>query len=160
MPEVTYDERSFLIDGRRVWLVSGEVHYFRTPSGLWRDRLLKAKRAGLNCVCTYIAWNFHEPVEGQWQQGPDYDIAEFVGTAQELGLYVILRPGPYICAEWDMGGLPSWLGSKSGMVYRTSNAAFMHYFDKYFRQILPPLAGPAGDPRRGRSSPSRTRTST
>ena len=96
MANVTYDGRSFLIDGGRIWLVSGSVHYFRTPSPLWRDRLLKAKRAGLNCIDTYIPWNFHEPEEGNWQFSGDKDVVEFVRLAEELGLYVILRPGPYI----------------------------------------------------------------
>ena len=140
MAIVTYDDRSFLIDDTRIWLVSGSIHYFRVPAELWRDRLLKAKRAGLNCISTYVAWNFHEPAEGQWDFAGDRDVVEFVRLAGELGLYVILRPGPYICAEWDFGGLPGWLGAKSGISYRTSNAAYTHYFDKYFQQVLPRLA--------------------
>jgi len=140
MANVTYDDRSFMIDRKRVWLVSGSVHYFRVPAELWHDRLLKAKRAGLNCISTYVAWNFHEPVEGQWQLTGDHDVVEFVRIAEQLGLYVILRPGPYICAEWDFGGLPAWLTTKAGMSYRTSNAAYSHYFDKYFAKVLPPLA--------------------
>jgi len=140
MAEVTFDDSSYLVDGKRVWLVSGSVHYFRVPAELWRDRLLKAKRAGLNCITTYAAWNVHEPKEGQWEFSGDADIAEFVRIAGELGLYVILRPGPYICAEWDFGGLPGWLMAKGGMAFRTSNAAYMHFFDKYFRQLLGRLA--------------------
>ncbi|HDZ22326.1 hypothetical protein LCGC14_0203740 [marine sediment metagenome] len=140
MATVTFDDNSLLIDDQRVWLVSGSIHYFRVPSELWRDRLLKAKRAGLNCISTYVAWNFHEPIEGQWDMSGDRDVAEFVRLAGELGLYVIVRPGPYICGEWDFGGLPGWLTAKTGMTYRTNNAAFMHYFDKYFRQLLPKLA--------------------
>jgi len=140
MTAVTYDDRSFMVGGQRVWLVSGSVHYFRVPAPLWRDRLLKAKRAGLNCISTYVAWNFHEPAEGQWRLTEDHDVVEFVRQAQELGLYVILRPGPYICAEWDFGGLPAWLTTKSGIGYRTNNAAYSHYFDKYFAKMLPPLA--------------------
>ncbi len=140
MASVTYDDRSLMVDAERVWLVSGSVHYFRIPAELWADRLLKAKRAGLNCISTYVPWNFHEPIEGQWRLGGDQDVLEFMRIAHDLGLYVILRPGPYICSEWDFGGLPGWLTSKPGMTYRTNNAAFMHYFDKYFRQILPRLA--------------------
>ncbi len=138
--KVTYDDRSFLVDGRRIWLVSGSVHYFRTPAELWRDRLLKAARAGLNCISTPVPWNFHEPSEGQWNLTDDAGVAEFVTTAADLGLYVILRPGPYIGADWDMGGLPSWLMAKSGVSLRGSNAAYSHYFDKYFRQVLTGLA--------------------
>jgi hypothetical protein len=140
MASVTYDDRSFLVDGQRIWLVSGSVQYFRLPAALWRDRLLKAKRGGLNCISTYVAWNFHEPVEGRWELSGDQDIVAFVQLAAELGLYVILRPGPYICADWDFGGLPAWLTTKTGMAYRTTNAAYTHYFDKYFRQVLPHLA--------------------
>jgi len=140
MGEVTYDDRCFLIDGRPIWLVSGSVHYFRIPAALWADRLLKAKRAGLNCISTYVPWNFHEPREGRWNFEGDRDVAGFIRLAGELGLYVILRPGPYICGEWDFGGLPGWLTAKSGMAYRTSNAAYTHYYDKYLANLLPRLA--------------------
>lgn len=140
MATVTYDDRSFLVDGTPIWLVSGSVHYFRTPSALWADRLLKAKRAGLNCIETYVPWNFHEPLEGQWQLTGDHDVAGFIRLAGQMGLYVILRPGPYICSEWDFGGLPAWLTTKPGIAYRTANAVFTHYYDKYFRQVLSRLA--------------------
>jgi len=140
MVSVTYDDRSFLVDGRRVWLVSGSIHYFRVPSELWPDRLLKAKRAGLNCISTCVPWNVHEPVEGQWEISGDRDVQAFVKLAGELGLYVILRPGPFVGTDCDFGGLPAWLAAKSGMGYRTSNAAYSHYFDKYFARILPKLA--------------------
>ena len=136
MPTIRYDDRSYFIDDRRLWLCSGSVHYFRTPHQLWRDRLLKAKRAGLNCIDTYVAWNFHEMQEGKWDFAGDRDVAAFVRTAGELGLYVILRPGPYICSEWDFGGLPAWLSTKSGISYRVANATYMHYLDKYLGQVL------------------------
>lgn len=140
MANVTYDDRSILVDGQRIWLVSGSVHYFRIPSGQWRDALLKARRGGLNCISTCIPWNFHEVAEGQWEMEGDKDVAGFIRLADELGLYVILRPGPYIGADWDFGGLPPWLTTKPGMTYRANSAAYTHYFDKYFRQVLPPLA--------------------
>ncbi len=136
MTTVRYDDRSFFLDDRRIWLTSGAVHYFRTPHQLWADRLLKAKRAGLNCIDTYVAWNFHEMVEGKWDFSGDRDIVRFVTLARELGLYVILRPGPYICSEWDFGGFPAWLAVKPGVALRTNNAVYMHYFDKYLRQVL------------------------
>ncbi|MBN1554054.1 MAG: beta-galactosidase [Phycisphaerae bacterium] len=139
MATVTYNDRSFLIHDERIWLVSGEIDYFRVPAALWADRLIKAKRAGLNCISTRVAWNFHEPEEGRWDFEGQKDVSHFVGLAEELGLYVILRPGPYIGADWDFGGLPAWLTGKSGVSYRTNNAAFTHYFDKYFAQILPRL---------------------
>lgn len=140
MATVTFDDRSFLIDGKRIWLVSGSVHYFRTPAALWADRLLKAKRGGLNCIDTYVAWNFHEMQEGKWDFTGDRDIVAFAKLVGQMGMYLILRPGPYICSEWDFGGLPSWLTTKPGMAYRTNNAAYTHYYDKYFRQVLPRLA--------------------
>ncbi|MCD6365058.1 MAG: beta-galactosidase, partial [Planctomycetes bacterium] len=140
MATVTYDDRSFLIDGRRIWLVSGSIDYFRVPRDLWHDRLLKAKRAALNCITTCVAWNCHEGIEGQWDLAGQRDVGAFIRMAGELGLYVILRPGPYIAANWDFGGLPPWLTTKSGMAYRTNNAAFTHYYDKYFRKMLPLLA--------------------
>jgi hypothetical protein len=140
MADVTYDSRSFLIDGSRVWLVSGSLHYFRIPRELWRDRLIKARRAGLNCISTYVPWNIHEPREGQWDFEGDRDIEAFIKLAADVGLYVILRPGPYICAEWDFGGLPGWLTAKSGMHVRTPSAAYTHYYDKYLNNVLGPLA--------------------
>ncbi len=111
---IRYDNRSLIINGKPVFLYSGAFHYFRCPKELWKDRLTKLKEAGLNCVETYLAWDVHEPEEPANPQ--DFsklrqmeDIAEFIQTAQDLGLYVIIRPGPYICAEWDRGALPGWL---------------------------------------------------
>ena len=105
------------------FIFSGELHYFRCPRELWKDRMQKMKDAGLNCVDTYLAWNLHEPEE---PAGPDDfsklrdmdQISDFIQTARDLGLYVMIRPGPYICAEVDRGGLPGWL-----MKYRPDGRA-------------------------------------
>ena len=140
MANVTYGDRSFLVDGQRIWLVSGAVHYFRIPSDHWKDALLKAKRGGLNCISTCIAWNYHEMSEGNWETTGEKDLGNFIRMASDLGLYVILQPGPFIGADWDLGGLPAWLTTKTGMAYRTNSAAYTHYLDKYFRKMLPPLA--------------------
>jgi hypothetical protein len=140
MAEVTYDSRSFFLDGERIWIVSGSVHYFRIPRPLWADRLAKARQGGLNCVATPVPWNLHEPEEGDWRFDGGRDVVEFVRLAQDAGLYVILRPGPYIGADWDFGGLPPWLEGVSGIAYRTANAAFTHYVDKYFQNLLVRLA--------------------
>ncbi len=137
---VSYDQYSYRINDRRIWLTSGELHYFRVPAGLWRDRLYKAKRAGLNCISTYMAWNFHEPEEGQFDFSGDKDIEAFIRLAGEVGLYVILRPGPYICSEWDFGGFPAWLAGKAGIQYRTDNAIYTFYYKRFFMRILPELA--------------------
>jgi hypothetical protein len=138
--EITYDRHSYMLDGRRIWLMSGAMHYFRVPAALWRDRLLKARAAGLNCIETYVAWNFHEPREGEWHFEGDHDVAAFVRLAGELGLYVILRPGPYICAEWDFGGFPAWLTTKPGIFYRSDEPVYTHYYTQYLNQVLPRLA--------------------
>ncbi len=140
MNNVTYDRSSFFINGERIWLVCGEMHYFRTPAELWRDRLVKAKRAGLNCISTYMAWNLHEPEEGKFDFEGDRDVAAFIRLAGELGLYVILRPGPYICSEWDFGGLPAWLTSIDDLYYRTNHPVYTRYYRRYFGRILPELA--------------------
>jgi beta-galactosidase len=137
MAAVTFDRRSFMIDGKRLWLVSGAVHYFRMPAALWQDRLTKAMRGGLNCIETYIPWNYHEPAEGKWYFSGDHDLVEFIQQAGDMGLLVIVRPGPYIGGEWDFGGLPAWLTAKPNIQYRTNNATYIHYFDKYLRQVLP-----------------------
>ncbi len=119
---IRYDVRSLLIDNKPIFIYSGSMHYFRCPKELWKDRLQKIKDAGLNCVETYLAWNVHEPQEpaspGDFSKLRNMqDISDFIQTARDLGLYVIIRPGPYICAEWDRGGLPGWL-----MKHRPANA--------------------------------------
>lgn len=109
MATISYDGQSFIIDGRRIWLVSGAIHYFRTPRELWRARIRAAKEAGLNCIETYCAWNAHEPKPGHFDFTGDLDLRAFVKLVGEEGLYCIVRPGPYICGEWDFGGHPAWL---------------------------------------------------
>ena len=126
-----------MVDGKRIWLVSGAVHYFRMPAALWQDRLTKAARGGLNCIETYIPWNFHEASEGKWYFSGDHHVVEFIQQAGDMGLFVIVRPGPYICAEWDFGGLPAWLTTKPNIQFRNNSAVYTHYYDKYLRQVLP-----------------------
>ncbi|MFD0711504.1 beta-galactosidase [Paenibacillus sp. GCM10027626] len=137
---VTYDGTSYFVDGKRIWLSCGEMHYFRTPAALWKDRLLKAKRAGLNCISTYMPWNMHETEEGVFDFSGDLDVGAFIRLAGELGLFIILRPGPYICSEWDFGGYPAWLSVKEGILYRTNEPTYSYYYKRYFARALPPLA--------------------
>lgn len=111
--KVSFDNKSLIIDGKRKLLFGGEIHYFRIPPSLWRDRLEKIKRCGCNFVSTYIPWNFHEPVPGNIIWDGDRDLRKFLQICLELGLYVIIKPGPYICAEWDFGGFPDWLLGKN-----------------------------------------------
>ena len=99
----------FSLDGKPFRVLAGEMHYARVPRAYWRDRLRKAKAMGLNTITTYVFWNVHEPQPGVYDFSGNNDVAEFVREAQQEGLYVNLRPGPYSCAEWDFGGYPAWL---------------------------------------------------
>ncbi len=115
----------FTLDGKPFQVISGEMHYARVPRAYWRARLKMAKAMGLNTISTYVFWNAHEPRPGEYDFSGNNDIAEFVREAQEEGLYVILRPGPYVCAEWDFGGFPSWLLKDRAMLVRSRDAKFI-----------------------------------
>ena len=106
---LTVDHKQFLLDGKPFRIISGALHYFRILPEYWEDRLTKLKACGFNTVETYTCWNLHERREGQFDFSGMLDIERFIETAEKLDLNVIVRPGPYICAEWDFGGLPSWL---------------------------------------------------
>ncbi|WP_145413678.1 beta-galactosidase [Paenibacillus xylanexedens] len=135
--ELTYDAGSFYLNGERFFLNSATIHYFRMPKEEWRDVLMKAKLAGMNCIDTYFAWNVHEPEEGQWSFEGDNDCGAFLDLCAELGMWVIARPGPFICAEWDFGGFPYWLGTKENVKFRENNETYLHYVQLYFDQIIP-----------------------
>jgi len=137
---IHYDNKSFIINGERVFLNSAAIHYFRMPKQEWRDVLLKAKLAGMNCVDTYFAWNVHEAEEGTFDFTGDNDCGEFLDLCAELGLWVIARPGPFICAEWDFGGFPWWLATKPNIEYRIDNEIFLDYVFRYFDQLMPIIA--------------------
>src|SRR5262249_48917880 len=96
-------DSTFLLDGKPFQIISGEMHYPRVPREAWRDRMRKAKAMGLNTIGTYVFWNSHEPQQGKYDFTGNRDIAAFVRTAQEEGLWVVLRPSPYVCAEWEFG---------------------------------------------------------
>src|SRR5437899_12815605 len=118
-------EQDFFLNGRPFVIRSGEMHYPRIPLEYWQHRLRMARAMGLNTVSTYAFWNLHEPQSGQFEFAGNADIAEFCRLAQREGLKVILRPGPYVCGEWDFGGLPWWLLKDPKMRIRTRNPAFM-----------------------------------
>ncbi len=127
---------SFVLDGAPFHLVSGSIHYFRVVPEYWRDRLEKLKAMGCNTVETYVPWNLHEPRKGQFCFGGMADVRRFVETAQALGLYVILRPSPYICAEWEFGGLPAWLLAEDGIRLRVSDPRFMRHVEEYYHVLM------------------------
>jgi len=126
---------NFVYDGKPIQIHSGEMHFARVPRPYWRHRFRMMKAMGLNTVATYVFWNFHEPLEGQWDFTGDHDLAEYIKEAGEEGLMVILRPGPYACAEWEYGGYPWWLQNIEGMEIRRDNAAFLSYTKKYIDRL-------------------------
>ena len=133
-------DRQVIFNGRKQPLLSGAIHYFRTLPEQWRDRLLKLKNGGFNAVETYLAWHLHEEREGVFDFSGRLDFIRFIRTAEELGLAVIVRPGPYICSECDLGGMPGWLLGKPGLRLRCSNPAFMHYAEEFLSRALKLLA--------------------
>lgn len=132
-------KETFYLDGKPLQIISGSIHYFRVVPEYWRDRLEKLKSLGMNTVETYIPWNMHEPEKGKFVFEGLCDVVKFVKLAEELGLYVILRPSPYICAEWEFGGLPGWLLSGEEMRLRVSDPVFMKHVQDYYQVLLPIL---------------------
>lgn len=145
----TWRDQDFLLDRKPFQIRSGEMHYARIPREYWRDRLKKLKAMGLNAVSTYMFWNFHEARPGQFNFAGRHDAAAFVRTAQDEGLWVILRPGPYSCAEWDFGGFPGWLLATAGIRVRSSDPRFLAAARRYMLHVgveLAPLQVTRGGP--------------
>jgi beta-galactosidase len=141
MPKFEYDERRFLLDGKPFQIVSGEMHFARIPHQYWRHRLQMARAMGINTVCAYMFWNLHEPQPGKFCFDGIADVATYVRLAQEEGLSVILRPGPYACAEWDFGGLPSWLLATPDIRVRCSDERYLTAVQRYLARVGEELAG-------------------
>ncbi|MFF7256382.1 glycoside hydrolase family 35 protein [Streptomyces microflavus] len=140
MPELTITDDGFRLGGEPFRIISGSLHYFRIHPEQWADRLRKARLMGLNTVDVYIPWNLHQPRRG----GPlvldgGLDLPRFLELAAAEGLYVLLRPGPYICAEWEAGGLPAWLLAEPGIRPRTADPLYQEPVDRYFELLLPHL---------------------
>lgn len=125
------------LNGEKFKIISGSIHYFRVVPEYWKDRLEKLKAMGCNTVETYVAWNIHEPNEGEFHFEEENDLCGFIELAQELGLYVILRPSPYICAEWEFGGFPAWLLTKPGIRLRCNNKVYMDCVERYYDKLIP-----------------------
>lgn len=136
MSRLCYQGEQFLLDQKPFRFLSGTIHYFRVTPDYWEDRLKKLRACGFNTVETYTCWNLHERQEGNFDFSGGLDVARFVQTAQQLGLYVILRPGPYICAEMDFGGLPSWLLNRPGLALRCNNPMFLQKVSAYYKQLF------------------------
>ncbi|MBU5671331.1 glycoside hydrolase family 35 protein [Paenibacillus brevis] len=129
-------EDQFYLDGKPLKIISGAIHYFRVVPEYWQDRLEKLQALGCNTVETYIPWNMHEPQEGEYCFSGMYDVRKFILTAQKLGLYVILRPSPYICAEWEFGGLPFWLLKDGDMKLRFNYPPYLAKIDRYYKRLF------------------------
>lgn len=136
MAILTYKGNKFFLDGDEYTIISGAMHYFRIPREYWHDRLLKLKECGFNTVETYTCWNLHEPRENVFDFSGMLDLEAYIDIANELGLNVILRPGPYICAEWEMGGLPAWLLNYPNLTIRCNDELFISKVERYYNELL------------------------
>lgn len=139
-PTLTTSSTHFLRGGHEHLIISGAIHYFRVHPGLWRDRLRRLVAMGCNTVETYVAWNIHEPREGEFTFAGAADLGRFLEIAQDEGLDAIVRPGPFICAEWDNGGFPGWLLNTAGIRVRTSQELYLRKVDAFFDQLIPIIA--------------------
>ncbi|KAM3607667.1 uncharacterized protein V6R79_011515 [Siganus canaliculatus] len=133
---IDYKNNCFLKDGKPFQYISGSIHYSRIPRYYWKDRLLKMYMTGLNAVQVYVPWNFHEAVQGVYNFTGDRDLEYFLNLANQTGLLVILRPGPYICAEWEMGGLPAWLLQKPNIILRSADTDYIQAASNWLAVLL------------------------
>ncbi|KAI4318678.1 hypothetical protein MLD38_032353 [Melastoma candidum] len=133
---VTYDSRSLIVNGRRELLFSGSIHYPRSTPEMWPDLIRKAKAGGLNVIQTYVFWNLHEPVQGEWDFEGNKDLIKFIKLIGENGMYVTLRVGPFIQAEWNHGGLPYWLREVPGIIFRSDNEPFKNHMKQYVEKVI------------------------
>jgi beta-galactosidase len=143
-------EKDFLLDGKPFQVIAGEMHFARIPRPYWRHRLQMAKAMGLNTIATYVFWNYHEPLPGKFDFSTDnHDIATFIRMAKEEGLWVIVRPGPYACAEWEFGGYPWWLLKDKDVLVRSTDPRFLSACGRYLKALgneIAPLQVTNGGP--------------
>jgi beta-galactosidase len=145
----TIGDTDFLLDGKRLQIRCGEIHAARIPREYWAQRLKMCKAMGLNTVCAYLFWNMHEAHEGRFDWSGQADAAEFCRLAQQEGLWVILRPGPYSCAEWEMGGTPWWMLKKGPISFRSTDPKYLEPAKRYLNEVgrvLAPLQVTKGGP--------------
>ncbi|KAJ3671146.1 hypothetical protein LUZ60_008572 [Juncus effusus] len=133
---VTYDSKAIVINGQRRILISGSIHYPRSVPEMWPDLIKKAKDGGLDVIQTYVFWNGHEPSPGVYYFEGRYDLVQFIKLVQQAGMYVNLRIGPYVCAEWNFGGFPVWLKYVPGISFRTDNEPFKAAMEKFTTKIV------------------------
>jgi beta-galactosidase len=136
---IDWKNNYFVVKGKPTIISAGEIHYARVPKELWRERLVKMKRAGFNTVSTYVFWNAQEPAPGVFELGDNLDLDAWLTEIESVGLYAIVRPGPYNCAEWLAGGIPQWITAK-GMQIRNSSADYLAAADAYYEKIIPIIA--------------------
>ncbi len=139
MPSFTIGEEHFLLDDRPFRILSGALHYFRVHPEQWADRIRKARLMGLNTIETYVAWNAHAPTPDRFDTDGGLDLGRFLDLIAAEGMHAIVRPGPYICAEWDNGGLPAWLFSDPEVGIRRSEPRYLAAVDRYLEQLAPIL---------------------
>jgi beta-galactosidase len=139
MRTLTFDGQSFLLGGRRIWLVSGGIDYARTPRELWESRILAAKQAGLNCVTTAAVWSQHEPRSGVFEFGGDLELDAFLALLAKHDMFCILRAGPYVGGDYDLGGIPAWLAATPDIRLRSGDPQFLEAASRYFRELLTPI---------------------
>ncbi|CDP11164.1 unnamed protein product [Coffea canephora] len=133
---VSYDHRAVIIDGKRRMLISAGIHYPRATAEMWPDLIAKSKEGGADVIETYAFWNVHEPIKGQYNFEGRYDIVKFAKLVGSSELYLLLRIGPYVCAEWNFGGFPVWLRDIPGIEFRTDNAPFKEEMQRFVKKIV------------------------
>lgn len=127
--------KTFLLNGKPFVVKAAEMHYPRIPQEYWEHRIKMSKALGMNTICLYVFWNIHEPEEGQFDFTGNNDVAAFCRLAQKQGMYLILRPGTYVCAEWEMGGLPWWLLKKKDIALRKQDPYFMERVRLFMAEV-------------------------
>ncbi|CAG2178587.1 unnamed protein product, partial [Oppiella nova] len=131
------DSVDFTLNGKKITLFSGSLHYFRLPKDYWKDRLLKYRAAGLNTIQTYSPWNLHEPIPGQFDFETGFlNLVDFLKACKEADMFVVYRPGPYICAEWELGGYPAWFLRDPNMRFRSNYKPYLDAVGKYYSKVL------------------------